>query len=287
MPLKRLPFPSPNYSSRGGATVTTIVLHTAEGARTIQSLGSFFANPASGVSSHVGIDDTPGTVGEFVQRGSKAWTAANANGWAVQAELCAFAAWDAAEWSRHPNMLASCAAWIAEEAAAFGIPIVALSAAQAQDPNARGVCQHADLGKMGGGHVDCGPAFPFAQVLAMAQGQPGPSPQPDPITGEQMISTDPDTGGTWVVASKEGAVFTYDGAPYIGATNNTVMNAGKYPCVGLDTWKDPQGRTGLVMVLDWGDRGDGSGKSADGGDRFRRYRFPRDGSGMAKAGTTY
>lgn len=100
-----------------------------------------------------------------------------------------------------------------------------------------------------------------------------------------MICTDPDTGGVWVVASKEGSVYTYDGAPYIGATNNESMNGGRYPCVGLDVWKDPKGQNGMVMVLDWGDRGDGSGKSNDGGDRFRRYRFPRDGSGAAKGGT--
>lgn len=184
MALRRVPVPSPNYSSRGGATVTTIVLHTAEGALTYQSLGAFFANPASGVSSHVGIDDTAGTVGEYVPRSGKAWTAANANGWSVQAELCGFAAWSPDEWARHPNMLANTAAWIAEEAAAFGIPLVKLSPAQAQNPGVRGVCQHADLGSMGGGHWDCGPGFPIDQVLAMAAGQtPAPQP-PSPTTGE-------------------------------------------------------------------------------------------------------
>lgn len=173
MPLKRVSIPSPNYSSRGGARVTTIVLHTAEGATTYQSLGAFFQNPASGVSSHVGIDDTPGTVGEYVPRSGKSWTAASANPWSVQAELCAFAAWSAADWSAHPQMLANTAAWIAEEAAAFGIPLTLLSATQAQDPNAAGVCQHADLGAMGGGHWDCGPAFPIQQVLSMAAGGAG------------------------------------------------------------------------------------------------------------------
>jgi N-acetylmuramoyl-L-alanine amidase len=172
MTLKRVAIPSPNYSSRGGAAVTTLVLHTAEGSRTFQSLGSYFANPATQASSHVGIDDTPGTIGEYVRRDQKAWTQANANPWSVAAELCAFAAWDIATWNTHPDMLANAAAWLAEEAAAFAIPLVALAPAQAQNPAARGVCQHIDLGSMGGGHVDCGPAFPFAQVLAMAQGQP-------------------------------------------------------------------------------------------------------------------
>lgn len=181
-PLNRVPIPSPNYSSRGGAAVRLIVLHTAEGATTIESLGSYFANPASGVSSHVGIDDTPGTVGEYVRREGKAWTAANANPVAVQAELCAFAAWSAAEWQQHPTMLANTAAWIAEEAAAFAIPLTKLTAGDAQG-SGRGVCQHNDLGSWGGGHWDCGPAFPIDQVLDMAGGGAAPAPTPPPPAG--------------------------------------------------------------------------------------------------------
>src|SRR5215510_4894267 len=121
MALERRWMPSPNYSSRGGATVRLIVLHTAEGATTYQELGNYFANPSSQVSSHVGIDDTPGTVGEYVRRDGKAWTAAGANPVAVQAELCAFAKWSSAEWQSHPDMLENCARWVAEEANQFGL----------------------------------------------------------------------------------------------------------------------------------------------------------------------
>jgi len=174
--LKRVGIPSPNQSSRGGSKVRLIVLHTAEGATTYQSLGSYFGNPASGVSSHVGIDDTPNTVGEYVGRSNKAWTSCNANPVAVQAEMCAFAAWDTATWNSHQQMLANTAAWIAEESAAFGIPIVKLSAAQAQGGSA-GVCQHRDLGSWGCGHSDCGNGFPIDQVLSMATGKP-PTPTP-------------------------------------------------------------------------------------------------------------
>jgi hypothetical protein len=180
MPLNRIAIPSPNYSSRGGADVRLIVLHTAEGATTIESLGSFFANPASGVSSHAGIDDTVNTVAEYVRRDWKAWTAGNANPVAVQAELCAFAAWDTATWNSHPNMLANTAAWVAEEAAHFGIPLVKLTAEQAQG-GGRGVCQHNDLGSWGGGHWDCGPGFPIDAVVALAAGvttPPAPAPAP-------------------------------------------------------------------------------------------------------------
>jgi len=167
--LTRRAFPSPNYSSRGGAEVRLIVIHTAEGARTIEELGNFFASPSSGVSSHVGIDDKAGVVGEYVKRGNKAWTASNANPVAVQAELCGFASWSGSEWHRHPAMLENVGRWIAEEAEAFDLPISALSASQAQG-SGRGVCQHADLGSWGGGHWDCGDGFPLGEVLEIARG---------------------------------------------------------------------------------------------------------------------
>ena len=121
-------------------------------------------------------------------RDRKAWTASNANPWSVQAELCAFAAWSPAEWSNHPVMLENCAAWIAEEAAHFGIPLVALSAGDAQNPGVAGVCQHADLGAMGGGHWDCGPGFPMGDVLDMARtgGRPA-EPEPEPEEADMFV----------------------------------------------------------------------------------------------------
>jgi N-acetylmuramoyl-L-alanine amidase len=167
--LTRKQIPSPNYSSRGGSSVRLIVVHTAEGARTIEELGNFFASSSSGVSSHTGADDKKGVIGEYVKRGNKAWTAGNANPVAVQIELCAFAKWSAAEWDNHPNMLENCAQWIAEEASYYGIPITALTDSQAQG-SGRGACQHENLGSWGGGHWDCGSGFPIDRVLEMAKG---------------------------------------------------------------------------------------------------------------------
>lgn len=183
MALTRKWIPSPNYSSRGGASVRLIVLHTAEGALTIESLGNFFASSSSQVSSHTGADDKKNTVGEYVKRGNKAWTAANANPVATQLELCAFASWSTDEWHRHPNMLDNCAKWIAEEAKYFGIPIVRLNSSQAQG-SGRGVCQHVDLGSWGGGHHDCGSGFPMGYVLEMAAGHPVSAPTPPPSSGK-------------------------------------------------------------------------------------------------------
>src|SRR5215471_15512392 len=118
MALTRVWIASPNYSSRGGAAVRLVVLHTAEGARTIESLGGYFQGNVQ-ASSHVGADDKVNTVGEYVRRGNKAWTQCDFNPVCVSMELCAFAAWSTDEWNRHPNMLDNCAKWIAEECAQY------------------------------------------------------------------------------------------------------------------------------------------------------------------------
>jgi hypothetical protein len=169
MTLIRQHIPSPNFESRAGANPRLIVLHTAEGAKTIESLGGYFAQRSSRVSSHVGADDKKNTVGEYVNRLHAAWTQGKANHISVSMELCAYASWTREEWMRHPNMLENCAKWIAEEAAFFKIPIVKLTPAQAQG-SGRGVCQHRDLGAWGGGHHDCGDGFPMDYVLEMANG---------------------------------------------------------------------------------------------------------------------
>jgi hypothetical protein len=195
--------------------VRLICLHTAQGSRTFQSLGNFFASSSAGVSSHAGIDDTPGVIGVYVRRQDKAWTQGDANPYTVAAELCAFAEWDAAEWNRHPAMLENAGRWVGEEAAAFGIPLVILTAAEAQG-GAAGVCQHADLGAMGGGHWDCGPAFPIGRVLEIAAGGAG-APAPTKRKGRQMIaSTDGD--GYWTVTS-DGAVYAFGDAEHHGGAN--------------------------------------------------------------------
>lgn len=214
MALNRVWIPSPFYSSRGGQRVRLIVLHTAEGSTTIESLGGWFQNPSAQVSSHVGIDDKPNTVGEYVSRSGSAWTAAAANPYSVQAELCAFAKWTPSDWAAHPVMLQNCAAWIAEEAAAFGIPLVKLTAAQAQGGGS-GVCQHVDLGAAGGGHWDCGGSFPMDQVIAMAAGGGSAGPAPKPQVGNMLITQD-NGDGYWMLGG-DGGVFAKGGAPFCGS----------------------------------------------------------------------
>ena len=204
MALKRVWIPSPNFSGRGGSSVRLIVLHTAEGARNYRDLGSFFQENVQ-ASSHVGIDDTFNEIGEYVHRQDKAWTCASYNPYSVNAELCAFAGWSSAEWNNHANMLANCAQWIAEESAHYGIPIVKLSASEAQG-SGRGICQHKDLGVAGGGHSDCGPNFPIDHVLDIARG--GTPPKPEEIK-DVAIATALTAGGTLevFVEADDGSVW--------------------------------------------------------------------------------
>lgn len=178
MALRRVSIPSPNVSGRR-SEVRLIVIHTAEGGTTFEGLGSFFAAPSSKVSSHVGIDDRPGVIGEYVKPDRVAWTQGNANGFSVAAELLGFARWSRDEWLRHPAMLANTGAWIAEEAHRFDIPITKVSGA------GRGVCGHVDLSGPGG-HWDPGPGFPWDVVLAAATGEPigAPPPPPPPVLGQ-------------------------------------------------------------------------------------------------------
>jgi hypothetical protein len=136
-------------------------------------------------------------------------------------------------------MLQNAAAWVAEEAAAFGIPITRLTPQQAQG-NGRGVCQHSDLGRWGGGHVDCGPGFPMDQVIAMAQGQ-GPSPAPTTQQRGNMLVTQDNGPGYWMLGP-DGGVFAKGGAPFcgslpgVGAKPNSPIIGGASTPTGNGYW---------------------------------------------------
>jgi len=225
MGLSRIWIPSPNYSSRGGSSVRLIVVHTAEGATTYESLGSFFQGDV-GVSSHVGIDDKLGKIGEYVTRGNKAWTQGNANPVAVAAELCGFASWSNSTWmNSHANMLNNCARWIAEESGKFGIPITKLSASQAQG-SGRGVCQHRDLGTWGGNHSDCGNGFPIDHVLSMAKDMAG---------GGSGGSTPPPSGG--------GGTAPPLHVDYFGRSHNST-------CGDVQVWQAQMSARGWTISVD-------------------------------------
>jgi hypothetical protein len=209
-----------------------LVVHTAEGSRTIESLGAWFANGDNEVSSQVGVDDKPGVIGEYVRHDLAAWCAAVFNGAGEHVELCGFAEWDPAEWARHPAMLDNLARWLAEESARYSIPLVKLDAGAAQG-SGRGVCAHADLGEDGGNHWDPGPAFPWADVIALANEYAGGAPAPTKRKGRNMIAST-DTGeGYWTVSESDGAVYAFGDAQYRGGANSPDVTQAGVSIVGI------------------------------------------------------
>lgn len=261
MTLNRVWIPSPCYSSRGGSSVRLIVLHTAEGARSIESLGGFFQNSANGVSSHTGADNQKNKVGEYVTRGNKAWTQANYNPQAVALELCGFAAWSRDTWMNQNHvMLENCAQWIKEEAAKFGLPITRLNDSQAQG-GGRGVCQHINLGAGGGGHVNCGPGFPMDYVLDMARGQAQTGPDKTPERYNEMFYLEFNPDGDAFVAVPN---YYSDGKGgrirlFTGQKSNVRINLPGHPTVAITVGEGvtdgagiPEGVRGIIVRRDSG-----------------------------------
>lgn len=252
MSLKRVWIPSPNYSLRSGSGVRLIVLHTAEGARTIEELGHFFEGNVQ-ASSHCGVDDTPNTAGEYVKRQYKAWHVGAYNSVAVGLEQCAFASWTRDEWMQHPNMLHNAAQWIAEEAAIFNIPILKLNALQAQGAG-RGVCQHRDLGVPGGGHHDCGDGYPIDYVLELARGGGAPTPSPTPqLEAVDMIASAVSDGGIhhvfWVSSDKQTVHYRIQGSGETAWHDGGVFTNTSKDLAGISASRSAKGTLELFAVF--------------------------------------
>lgn len=174
---------SPNHSARGSTPVRLVVVHTAEGARTKESLGRYFQGNV-GASSHVGIDAAG--IESYVDYNRASWTLLNGNPISDNAELCAFARWTREQWMSTSTVdgcispraiLDNTAAWIRARCLARGIPIRKLTPAQV-DAGMAGVIGHADwtYSNVGqgdhtdpeSGHYGKGTGFPWDYVIARA-----------------------------------------------------------------------------------------------------------------------
>lgn len=157
------------WSYRGSRPVSLIALHTAEGARTARSLGSYFYQPSTQASSHVGIDAVE--ILQYVPYQYAAWTLRSGNPISDNAEMCAFSRWSRAQWlSTTPvdgcenprQMLRNAASWTRARAAARGIPLNRLTPVQVSQ-GVWGVIDHYawTVGMSDGSHSDVGTGFPW------------------------------------------------------------------------------------------------------------------------------
>lgn len=233
MAIKRVWKPSPNYSSRGGATVRLITVHTSEGAQTNQSLWNFISQASAQVSYNISVDNgSANELWEYVARGNKPWSQANYNPVGVTGCFCtpsgAASGWSRDKWFQAMDAgITRMAQWVAEEAKYFGIPIVALSPSQAQG-SGRGVCMHRDLGSGGSNHSDCGSGFPMDVLISRAKGG-SPTPTP-PEVGDMAAS----------VAIYEGKKYY----AYVDPNGRVCMNGG-----AIDPKAAPA-KSGAGLVID-------------------------------------
>lgn len=185
-------------SSRNGAKVRLLAIHTTEGILRVNDLKNWKTWPGSShatADQYGGFLDGPGD--GFVAYDRASWTLRSGNAVSDNIELCGFAKWTRADWLARPKLLESAAVWLARRAAARPwIPLVKLSPAEVRAGKA-GVIGHNDwtVGMKDGSHWDPGPGFPWELVLARANQLRSGSSSPIttlPVQEDDMPLTDAD-----------------------------------------------------------------------------------------------
>lgn len=205
-------------SSRNGAKVIWIALHTAEGSRNKEDLYAFF-NRGQHASSHVGIDGRG--VADWVDRSRSAWTLLNGNPISVNAEICGFAKWTRAQWLStgtvdgcyNPRQIVrNVAWWVLRESRALGIPLEYIGTGGVRSRRS-GIIMHWDYSKGtgNGDHWDIGREFPFDvmfQDIRELQGVAAPAtPEPKKVGTEMDFLVKGDKRPEVYVVSSTSAGF--------------------------------------------------------------------------------
>jgi hypothetical protein len=162
-----------HQSSREGARVHGLVLHTTEGGDApggsppadLVTLGSVFDGEEA--SAHLGVN-VRGQFARYVPDEAKAWAVCNYNAMTLSLEQIAFARFTEEEWFDRHEQLKGAAIFLQYGHERYGVPLEkgkVSGGAIVKD----GVFQHKDLGIMGCGHVDCGPGYPEGYVILLAQ----------------------------------------------------------------------------------------------------------------------
>lgn len=162
---------SPKQSSREGARIHGLVLHTTEGGdhpegdADLKSLGSLFHSEEA--SAHLGVN-VRGRFARYVPDEAKAWAVCNFNSVTLSLEQIAFAAFSKETWFKRHDQLHGAAEFLAYGHIHYGVPLEKGEVANGAIVRA-GVFQHKDLGISGSGHVDCGSGYPEGYVILLAK----------------------------------------------------------------------------------------------------------------------
>lgn len=164
-----------NRSSRNGKAIRAIAIHSTESndlansTDDLKGVRSWFNNPASDASSHLGIDGD-GNTELWVPSTEKAWTILDLNAVTLNIEFIGRAAQPAKDWEL--EQLKEGAKWAAYWGRRFGIPVKRgkVSNVRGQAVVARkGIIRHSDLTHAGSGtHQDPGAGFPMSKFLSLA-----------------------------------------------------------------------------------------------------------------------
>jgi hypothetical protein len=161
-------------SSREGARIHGLVLHTTEGGDSpsgdppsdLVTLGSVFDGEEA--SAHMGVN-VRGSFGRYVEDDAKAWAVCNFNSVTLSLEQIGFAHFSHEEWMGHrAAQLHGAAEFLAYGHAHYGVPLTKGECSSGAITRA-GIFQHKDLGISGSGHEDCGSGYPQGYVTELAQ----------------------------------------------------------------------------------------------------------------------
>lgn len=173
MAPRQIALPVNKFRPGRRSRVRLLIIHTTEGARTMQSLASFLRRGPN-ASYHAGSDDY--VLAYLVNRMNEAWHCRGANPMADGFVMCAFAEWSEREWLNHPVMLENAAWWLASCARERGIPLRHLTINETRDAfhnknHPGGVIAHWDYTRAlgDGSHWDVGREFPWSRVLNRAR----------------------------------------------------------------------------------------------------------------------
>src|SRR5688572_5212012 len=156
---------SPNFNSRGGVDVDSIVIHTTEGS--YQSAVNTFLSTTAQVSAHY-IVDTNGALTQMVDLNNRAWHATYYNSRSIGIENVGFAG-QASTWnSQNIPALEKLVAYLAWK---FNVPVVHPAGNAYDYPNdqfnAPGIVAHGQVQPWN--RTDPGPYFPWSSFITNVQ----------------------------------------------------------------------------------------------------------------------